>query len=828
MTGFQAIAAVMILGGFAQTSSPQINVRVAIVAYEDFHGELEHFEHLFAELSRQEPALSFQLAVGSYGDVLHWMDRRLVDLAVLTPGVFAAVLPSEHGAQVPGTCRYLATIQLPPAKSKWASAGRKKEGFHDSYRSVCLVSESSMFRSVAELRAAAREDRVEFLFVHPMSVSGRVAPTEALRRVGIEPTKEQIRFTYSHSQSIRMLDDARPANERVAFVWDDAAGNDPQLEAGVRRLSFPELEDLVIPHDVVVARSDFPHVDLLQGLLMDGFQSGPYQVRHIDDWAARFRTVRRWLETTGDLLSPEEREKASLDDISQMLLQYSRSQPRPPRLALVLSGGGAKCSYQVGAVAAIEEKLAELRRDNPEQGLDIALVVGTSGGAINSLPIAMGILSSEEGRQAFHNTWCSLDQREIVRPSLLIRANMGLWFALLQTALLIWVVRRFVPNPDKRGRTLAVAYIVLATVEIVVGYLPGSPWRWLGTNHLWHHAWLWLSFGVRASAWTLFVIGVGALVVEAVKARRGRHITIPEWLTKTTLLVGVLGLPLLQGVTILTYEETLSGGEGMQHALADKFPPLFNQHLAHSKLPPLELDDTAEAGQRLESVSRQVLQRRLLRRDLVITGSCLEQTSQELPPDLYFYAPANPTVELPPFGERGVSLLERPNILLDVVMGSGSIFPVFPPRRIEGIPRTAEQIELIDGGFAHNSPVEAAVLWGATHIVLIEATPRKRNERGNFLRNATSSFHHLHQQAQLLDARSRGKVTVFSLAPEPPHICVLDFADNLVAASIERGYRDAGMSVSPAARFRKELGEPVFSNVRPAESAELLAPAEAN
>jgi len=200
MTGFPLIAAVMMWGGFGQTSSPQMNVRVAIVAYEDFHPELEHFEHLFAELSRQEPALHFQLAVGSYGDVLHWIDRRFVDLAVLTPGVFAAVLASDHRARAPGTCRYLATIQLPPAKSKWASAGRKAEGFHDSYRSVCLVSEPSMLRSVDELRAAAREDRVEFLFVHPMSVSGRVAPTEALRRVGIEPTREQVRFTYSHSQ----------------------------------------------------------------------------------------------------------------------------------------------------------------------------------------------------------------------------------------------------------------------------------------------------------------------------------------------------------------------------------------------------------------------------------------------------------------------------------------------------------------------------------------------------------------------------------------------------------------------------------------------------
>ena len=88
--------------------------------------------------------------------------------------------------------------------------------------------------------------------------------------------------------------------------------------------------------------------------------------------------MRGWLNATGVDSSPESGEKASLDEFGQLLLLYARSQPRPPRLALVLSGGGAKCSYQVGAVTALEEKLAELRRDNPEPGLDIGLVVGTA------------------------------------------------------------------------------------------------------------------------------------------------------------------------------------------------------------------------------------------------------------------------------------------------------------------------------------------------------------------------------------------------------------------------------------------------------------------
>jgi hypothetical protein len=132
------------------------------------------------------------------------------------------------------------------------------------------------------------------------------------------------------------------------------------------------------------------------------------------------------------------------------------------------------------------------------------------------------------------------------------------------------------------------------------------------------------------------------------------------------------------------------------------------------------------------------------------------------------------------------------------------------------VPLPSDQIELVDGGFAHNSPIEAAALWGATHIFLIEATASRESKRGNFTNNVAASFVHLHRQAQLLDARSREKITIFSLRPEPPHICVLDFANNLIRAAIDRGYQDAAMtSEHGSPRFRKEPGAPVFVEIHP-------------
>jgi predicted acylesterase/phospholipase RssA len=530
-----------------------------------------------------------------------------------------------------------------------------------------------------------------------------------------------------------------------------------------------------------------------------------------------------------------------------MLLHYARSQSNPPRLALVLSGGGAKCSYQVGAVAAIEQKLATLRDENPDVPLDINLVVGTSGGAINALPIALGVTKSDEGRHQFADVWQSLDQRDIVRPARLVRANIGLWFALLQAAIVLVLLRLLVPDEAQRGWWFGAIFALLGAVQMAIAYIDPRPWSFLGHNHWLHHVWLWLAFGSRASAWSLTLIGIVVLLRQAILLRQGRHVRATWRWIPAVLTVGLIGLPLVQLGTLLFFQNTLSGGDGMETALAKHYPYLIDGELNRRGDPPLALSADDIPAARLSAAGRQILDRSLLQRDLVITGSRLTSIDDdsEMPTDLYFYARAAADAagktepDEPPFGSRGISLAARPELALDVVLGSGSIFPVFPSRSLADFPEEGKTTELIDGGFAHNSPVEAAVLWGATHIVLIEATPDERVERHNFLTNAVASFEHLYEQSQLLDARSRGRVAIFSLSPQPPHLCVLDFADNLIEDSIERGYhdvagkpfRDADDDDSPGTieplfrrspgepRFRKELGEPVFVDLSPPADA---------
>ena len=219
----------------------------------------------------------------------------------------------------------------------------------------------------------------------------------------------------------------------------------------------------------------------------------------------------------------------------------------------------------------------------------------------------------------------------------------------------------------------------------------------------------------------------------------------------------------------------------------------------------------ADKDAELRALSREVFARALLKRDLALTGSRLAAPGATLPGDLYFYAPSSAASPAPSYGERGVPLAERPEMLFDAMMGSGAIYPVFPARTLRDFPAAGQSVDIVDGSFSHRSPVEAAVLWGATHIVVLEASPEEISPRGSFAANVGAALTHLYDQAQLLDEHSKQHVTTLTLYPSPPHIGLLDFSADLIAASIARGYKETlGRGALGGAPFHKEAGEPRF------------------
>jgi predicted acylesterase/phospholipase RssA len=166
------------------------------------------------------------------------------------------------------------------------------------------------------------------------------------------------------------------------------------------------------------------------------------------------------------------------------------------------------------------------------------------------------------------------------------------------------------------------------------------------------------------------------------------------------------------------------------------------------------------------------------------------------------------------------------------VIGSGTIYPLFPYRELEGIKveneREVEKIKIIDGGFIHNSPVEAAVRWGATHIILIEASPASRPyDPASFLDNAFVAFKYIMAQTQRTDLLHRGSVEIFELRPtsecdkryllrdckeDPaPNMDTFDFSPGILAEAFKQGKDDAG-SQDPL--FKRVPGPPLFRQTK--------------
>src|SRR5439155_7140759 len=155
-------------------------------------------------------------------------------------------------------------------------------------------------------------------------------------------------------------------------------------------------------------------------------------------------------------------------------------------------------------------------------------------------------------------------------------------------------------------------------------------------------------------------------------------------------------------------------------------------------------------------------------------------------------------------------LKEHPKNLLDVVIGSGSIFPVFPSRHIDLFYNRQRSVDLIDGGFAHNSPIEAATLWYASHVFQVEASPEEDQHLGGLWRNSGVAYRHLFSQAQVGDAQARenSRAIVFTLRPTST-ISLISFQYDAVYGSITRGYVDAvGSDERRRRAFRRQPKNP--------------------
>lgn len=778
-----------------------ITVRVGVPVYARPQLETAGYTELLQSLGNpDDPARpEFLIAPGTAADLVYWAERGYVDAVIVPPGVYAEI-SARTSTNDENRFTAIAELTAPPPNADLEMRGGS---------SVCVVRGSSAVRSIADLRF--RADELTVHLVDPLSATGAIAAQAALIHSGLTLAPERVVYARSHRAALGALLVERDGDgTAVACVAREAVNQLPRTDL-VRAIAIPELDTQPLPSGILMVRHGFADRSKLQTLI--GVSS------HFTAWSsAKEALAARW----NDILRRGARQQSwrelSLEQVAQNLVWYRKTHDTPPRLAVVFSGGGAKCSYQVGVIRAVEKKLAELRESYSDPSFDISLVVGTSGGALNALPTALGISRTDEGWEDIASVWKALDQRDIIRPSPIVRFYMVLWFACVQGVILIRIRRhRHFKNPEKFPWIISKLVLIIGIFEIALARLPYKPWTLLGENGTIHHIWLWLTWGLEGSGWMLIGLGATSLILRRFRVISEMPFILRFRVARRVFWAGLIGLPLLQAWTILFLQENLSDAAGIERALATNFRSLIDRHLARLSEPPLAppaTPDEPAAPPALKPFSREVVDRKLMARDLVITGSALPGSSLELTGDLYFFLPKGSRLDERPYGSRGIALAAHRDLLFDVVIGSGAIYPVFPARTLHDFPTAGERLEIVDGSFDHRSPVEAAVLWGATHVILIQAVTDEISPRGNFVANVNAALNHLYDQAQLLDVRSKEQVVTFTVTPRPPHIGLLDFSDNLIAGSIEKGFIEGGgrPRVRPGA-YRKELAEPVFATV---------------
>lgn len=929
---------------YAQRRAPTAKtvevINVGISEYSKIERTYRSYERLFRELTDSADAtqpVSFRFALGTYGEVRDWYNKGLIDVAVLSAMPVADLMLAGESSNLRRS--YIGELSVSAQRSLEDKSVLNlfSDRLHDPfyYRAGCLFNlkdkELEKIQNsddpFAGLKQLWDDGRLRFLFVRPYSLSGYIVPVSVLKQHGIDPLtrQQQMEFTYEHKNSLKQLIEWDPTNpmHHIAFVLDDSRydkekGEPERIFGRIRMPAFrrpgsaidsPGVDDYVIPREVVLANyhqernevsgkeNKFTRTKTLMTQLFNSWlskvEAGKFKPRPgSDDPLLYFQSRAEWLADYDEIKKLLENfsvprqllYKATLDDLLNDVIKAN-----PSRLAVVLSGGGAKCAYQAGAMVEIEaklrEKLAQKRSelldnskgkdqtkvkaelDELAKKLEIKLVVGTSGGAINALLVAMGVTKHKDASEALGEAWRSFKQQQFLKPSLGFRIWFGFCFGVLQALAVIIAVLLFGRQAmnwfatiivlailgalqlipifyfglgDKvflllAGEAIALVFVIafvlifgrlidmgsvrktnradgtdqnttnqsnpsddlaedplhwrkltivilifLGVLEALIAMTPGLETLidYLPQNHWVEHAW---TASILASGWSYpfpLLIGILIAVLGWPRMPLLRKFSWLRWRTQfvawtAIFLVVICALFVLHG---LFKASSPSGAEGIEEAFANNVPVVIQKTIR-----PKFADQQGVNETRLESISRQIITDDLLERDLVITSSKLPVTEtskplpvNSLPDDLYFYYRKNNDDTLrPPPDKRFVPLRYNETKLLDVVIGSSTIYPIFPARTLhtittgneESAGATIDKMRIIDGGFIHNIPIEAAKLWGATHIIIIEASPAQQpGDPTAFWEHALTAFGYLFTQAQRTDTEGP-RVEAFLIRP---------------------------------------------------------------
>lgn len=812
-----------------------VTIRVGIQPHADDgllkDAERKRYRELCEEIAtgardKYHQPIRLRVAAGSYADVYYWCEQDMIDVAIVTAGVYSLLQErlEDHWT-------YLCTM----------GRGAAHDRFEDGVE--CFAHASAGAPDIGAIRDAFDRGQLDIFLVDQKSVSGGIFPMAFLKAQGIpaydkksldlpDGALNHVFYTGSQKECLKALcraavaaGDSQSERVRIGFVWDNAFHAAVANGQPIQPLKLEGLEAVRIPGSAVVVRTSFyqQHRELLDRLALR------QDFRRLPQYEEKYDRIRRWR----DEFSPEPptaSERTDWPNFFRHLEAYMQEQKQAPRIALVLAGGGAKCAFQVGVVRAIEDEFRRYREQDlprfaranklPSDQFGIGLVVGTSGGALNALPVALGTYTSDAGVRTLRSVWESLDARDILQPELAVQMSVGALLFLIQlvTVLVLvrvpWLARRLIVR-ESRGRCVAAVFFLLGAGQLLWS-LSGWKLPWDVLYHI--HEGLFVVWTVAASGTP--VVGVLMLAAAALVGlldlrlrRSGRFLAMSpsaarETIAWLTLVIVVSAVPIA-----LHAASFLSQVRGLEGQIAQAAEQLVNERLAARGQAPVPTRDLADLG-------RTILDNGLLERDLIITATILPEGGDDVADtDVYFYASApsaDPSVVRHMLEDPRVQYLNEPHrrgALLQAVMGSGAVFPVFPAHTVLDCPSLGRRLQLVDGSFCHHNPIEAAAMWGASHVIVVNPSPAVEETTAPHARtlyeNSQVALMRLFEQAQNRDRLAERDLTVFFINPDADkhNISLLSFARKPIADAIDHAQSELDQKQKP---FRRRLSKPLF------------------
>lgn len=105
------------------------------------------------------------------------------------------------------------------------------------------------------------------------------------------------------------------------------------------------------------------------------------------------------------------------------MTQVCYNDPNKPKVGLVLTGGGARAAFQVGALRAISDVIYRTECGNP-----YPIIAGTSAGAINATVLAAYARTPRLGIRSLQKVWANFTVDQIFRSDIAgVMRNTGRW-----------------------------------------------------------------------------------------------------------------------------------------------------------------------------------------------------------------------------------------------------------------------------------------------------------------------------------------------------------------------------------------------------------------